>query len=178
MELLATSAEYATASDCRMGAPAVRERRYTGGAAAFGSGEHSSADQARSGRKRSLARAATRHSGPAGMQANFSARGIASPAIGGVDQLGNGWRARAANRADPGRPALGRSDNTRCLAWHSRTRRDGAVVRSADYPAGVPAVLGGAFSSRRDFVGAARPSASAAHGGGARRPSRAGEGGD
>src|SRR6267378_6084799 len=152
MELLAAFAEYAATSDCRMGTPAVRERLYTGGAAAFGPGEHSSADQARSGRERPLARAATRHSGPAGMQANFSARGIASPAIGGADQLANGWRARAANRADPGRPALGRSDNARCLSWHRRTRRDGAVVRSADCPAGDPAVLGRAFSSRRDFA--------------------------
>ena len=42
-------------------------------------------------------------------------RGIAPPAIGGADQLGHGWRARAASRADLGRPALGRSDNTRFL---------------------------------------------------------------
>src|SRR3984957_17289480 len=102
MELLATSAEYVAASDCRMGAPAIRGRRFTGGAAALGPGEHSSADQARSGRERSLARAATRHPGPPGIQANLSARGIAPPAIGGADQLGNGWRPRAANRADPG----------------------------------------------------------------------------
>src|ERR1700693_2375959 len=107
MELLAASAKYAASSDCRLGAPAIRGRRFTGGAADLGLGEHSSADQARSGRERSLARAATRHSGSAGIKANFSARGIAPPAIGGADQLVNGWRARAANRADPGRPALG-----------------------------------------------------------------------
>src|SRR5689334_706191 len=120
MELLAAVAEYATASDCRMGTPAIRERRYTSRAAALGPGEHSSADQARSGRKRSLARAAPRYSAPAGTQANFSARGVAPPAIGGADELGNGRRARAAWRADPGRPALGRSDNTRCPPWHRR----------------------------------------------------------
>ncbi len=59
-----------------------------------------------------------------------------------------------------------------------RTRRTDAVVRSANCPAGVSAVLGRAFSSRRDFAGAARPPASAAHGGRACRPSRMGEGGD
>src|ERR1700756_4367603 len=105
MELLTAVAEHAAASDCRMGTPAIRERRYTSRAAALGPGEHSGADQARSGRERSLARAAPRHSGPARMQANFGSRGIASPAIGGADQLANGRRARAANRADPGRPA-------------------------------------------------------------------------
>jgi class 3 adenylate cyclase len=72
--------------------------------------------------------------------------------------------ARAANRADPGRPALGRSDNARRLPWYRRTRRDGAVVRSADCPAGVPAALGRTFSSRRDFAGSAGPPASATHG--------------
>src|SRR5246127_2472473 len=118
MELLTAVAEHAAASDCRMGTPAIRERRYTSRAAALGPGEHSSADQARSGRERSLARAAPRHSGPAGIQANFSARGIATPAIGSADQFGNGRRALAASRADPRRPALGRPDNTRCLAWH------------------------------------------------------------
>src|SRR5262249_799175 len=97
----AAFAEHAAASDCRMGPPALWRSRCTGGAAALGPGEHSSADQARSGRERSLARAAPRHSGPAGTHARFSARGIAPPAIGLAAQLGNGWRARAANRADP-----------------------------------------------------------------------------
>src|SRR4029077_10141580 len=101
MELRTAFAEHAAASDCRMGAPAIRGRRFTGGAAALGPGEHSSTDQARSGRERSLARVAPRHSTPAGTHAHFSARGIAPPAIGGADQLGNGWRARAASRADP-----------------------------------------------------------------------------
>src|SRR5262245_23481667 len=101
MELLAAFAEHAAASDCRMGAPAIRGRRSTGGATVLGPGEHSSADQARSGRERSLARAAPRHSRPTGTQVNFSARGIAPPTIGGTDQLGDGWRARAASRAGP-----------------------------------------------------------------------------
>ena len=52
-------------------------------------------------RERSLARAAPRHSAPAGTQANFCARGIAPPATGGADQLGHGRRAGAAGRADP-----------------------------------------------------------------------------
>ena len=46
-------------------------RRRTGGAAARGPGEHSGADQARSGGECSLARAAPRHSGPAGTQRQF-----------------------------------------------------------------------------------------------------------
>src|SRR5215813_8001455 len=108
MELLAAFAEHAAASDCRMGAPAIRGRRFAGGTAALGPGEHSGADQARSGRERSVACAAPRHSGPAGTQANSSARGIAPPAIGGTDEFGDGWRALAASRADPRRPALGR----------------------------------------------------------------------
>src|SRR5215475_640659 len=101
MELLAAFAEHAAASDCRMGPPAFWRSRCTGGAAALGPGEHSSSDQARSGRERSLARAAPRHSGPAGTQANFRARGIAPPAIGGTDEFGDGRRALAASRADP-----------------------------------------------------------------------------
>src|SRR6516225_1693179 len=101
MELLAAFAEHAATSDRRMGAPALWRSRCTGGAAALGPGEHSSADQARSGRERSLARAAPRHSIPSGTQANFSTRGIAPPAIGGTDQLGDGWRARAASRTGP-----------------------------------------------------------------------------
>src|SRR6516162_8465553 len=101
MELLAAVAEHTTAPDHRMGPPALWWSRCTGGTAALGPGEHSGADQARSGRERSLARAAPRHSGPAGPQANFSARGIAPPAIGGTDEFGDGWRALAASRADP-----------------------------------------------------------------------------
>src|SRR5436305_10745598 len=101
MELLATFAEHTAASDCRMGAPSLWRTRYTGGAAALGPGEHASADQARSGRKRSLARAAPRHSDSAGTHASLGARGIAPPAIGLADQLGNGWCARAASRAGP-----------------------------------------------------------------------------
>src|SRR6516162_1112867 len=101
MELLAAFAEHSTAPDRRMGPPAVRGRRYASRAAALRPGEHYSADEARSGRERSLARAAPRHSGPAGTEANFSTRGIAPPAIGSTDEFGDGWRARAASRAHP-----------------------------------------------------------------------------
>src|SRR5262249_45604830 len=53
-------------------------------------------------------------------------------------------------------------------------RGAGPVVRSPDCPAGVPAALGRALSSRHDFAGAARPSSGSTYGGGACRPPRAG----
>ena len=134
MELLAAFAEHAAASDCRMGPPAVRWRRHTSRAAARGPGEHSGAGQARSGRECSLARAAPRHSGAAGTRASFGARGITPPATCGTYQLGDGRRTNSAGGACGRRSALGRSDNTRCLARHRRTRCAGALVRSRRLP--------------------------------------------
>src|SRR5262249_12086937 len=100
MELLAAFAEHATASDCRVGAPAIRGRRFSDGAA-LGAGEHSSADQARPGRERRLAGAAPGHSAAAGTRPDVTTGRVASSAIGSADQYGDGWRARAASRADP-----------------------------------------------------------------------------
>ena len=62
MELLAAPAEYAAASDRRMGPAALRRRRRAGGAAAGGPGKLAGAGQARSGGERAAARAAPRYS--------------------------------------------------------------------------------------------------------------------
>ena len=99
MELLAASAEHAAAPDRRMGPPALRRRRRTGRAAARGPGELAGAGQARPGRECPVARAAPRHSAAAGTRADFGARGIAAPATGGADQLGDGRRAGSAGGA-------------------------------------------------------------------------------
>ena len=74
------------------------------------------------------------HSAAAGTRADFGARGIAAPAIGGADQLGDGRRAGSAGGAGARRCALGRSDHARCPARHRRARRAGAVVRSRRPP--------------------------------------------
>ena len=81
----------------------------------------------------------------------------------------------SAGGAGTRRFALGRSDHARSAARHCRTRCAGAVVRSHDRPARVPAGVGHALTSRRDFAGAARPSSGSTHGRGARRPTRARE---
>ena len=92
VELLAASAEHATAPDRRMGPPALRRRRRSSRAAARGAGEFAGAGQARSGGKCVLACAAPRHSAAEGTHVGFRGRGITSPATGGADQLGDGRR--------------------------------------------------------------------------------------
>ena len=67
--------------------------------------------KARSGGERPLARAAPRHPAAAGTRAGVGARGIAAPAIGGADQLGDGGRKGAASGAGVRGSALGRSDH-------------------------------------------------------------------
>ena len=74
------------------GRHALRRRRRAGGAAARRPGKLAGAGQARSGGECGLARAAARHSAAAGARAGFGAGGIAPPAIGGADQLGDGGR--------------------------------------------------------------------------------------
>ena len=80
---------------------------------------------------------------PQGTRAGFAAGGIATPAIGGADQLGDGGRADPAGGAGVRGFALGRSDDARCAARHRRTRRAGAVVRSWRRPGPSFARLGG-----------------------------------
>ena len=101
------------------------------------------------------------------------ARGIASPATGGADQLGDGRRQGSAGGAGVRGFALGRSDHARCPARHRRARRACAVVHRGDDAARVPAAVEHALASRHHFAGAARSRAGARHGGGAFRPPRA-----
>ena len=60
---------------------------------------YAGAGQARPGGERPLARAAPGHSAAAGTRTDFGARGIAAPATGGADQLGDGRRANSAGGA-------------------------------------------------------------------------------
>ena len=83
------------------------------------------------------ARAAPRYSAAEGTRIDFGAGGVAAPAIGGADQLGDGWRQGAAGGAGVRGPALGRSDHARCLARLRRARRAGAVVHRGDDAAGI-----------------------------------------
>ena len=93
-----------------------------------------------------------RHSAAAGTCARFGGGGVAPPAIGGADQLGDGRSTGPAGGAGVRRSALGRSDHARCVARHCRARRAGAVVRRRDGPARVPAALGHALASRHDLA--------------------------
>ena len=93
---------------------------------------------------------------PHGTRAGFGARGIAPPAIGGADQLGDGGREGTAGRAGIRGSALGRSDHARRAAWHRRARRAGAALHPGDDAAGVPAALGHALASRHHLARAAR----------------------
>ena len=99
-------------------------------AAPRGPGEFAGAGQARPGGKYPLACAAAGHSAAAGTRADFGAGGIAAPAIGGADQLGDGGRAGPAGGAGVRGSALGRSDHARCVARHRRARRAGAACSS------------------------------------------------
>jgi predicted ATPase len=51
-------------------------------------------------------------------RADFGARGIAAPAIGGAEQLGDRGRQGSAGGARVRGPALGRPDDARCAARH------------------------------------------------------------
>ena len=97
-------------------------------------------------------------------RARFSARGIAAPAIGGADQLGDGRRTGPAGGAC-----------ARRLHWADPTTLDvlrGIAERGAlaplfvrgDRAARVSAVLGHALASRHDLSCPARSCAGAAHG--------------
>ena len=121
----------------------------------------------------SLARAAARYSAAQGTRIDVGARGIAPPATGGADQLGDGRRQGAAGGAGVRGFALGRSDHARCVARHCRARRAGAALHRGDDPARVSPALGHALASRHDFAGAARPRPGARHGRRAFRPPRA-----
>jgi class 3 adenylate cyclase len=94
---------------------------------------------------------------PAGRAPALSPEEVATPATGGVDQLGDGGRTVPACRACTRRFALGRSDHARRAARHRRARRVGAALHRGDNPARVSATLGHALASRHDFAGAARP---------------------
>ena len=104
----------------------------------------------------SLARAAPRYSAAQGTCSDFGGGGVAPPAIGGADQLGDGRSKEPAAGAGVRGSALGRSDDARCAARHRRARRAGAAARRSDDPARVPAALGHALASRHDLAGTAR----------------------
>ena len=126
------------------------------GAAACGAGEFAGAGQARSGGKPALAGAAPRHSAAEGTRSGFGGGGIAPPAIGGADQLGDGGRQGPAGGAGVRGSALGRSDHARCASRHRRARRACAFVHRGDDAARVPAALEHALASRHHLAGAAR----------------------
>ena len=104
---------------------------------------------------------------------SFGAGGIAAPATGGVDGLGDGGCARPAAGAGVRGLALGRSDHARCASRHRRARGAGADVRRGDDAAGVSPALEHALASRHDLAGATRSRPGAGDGGGAFRPPRA-----
>ena len=80
---------------------------------------------------------------------------LRAPAADSPHQLGNGQRANSAAGAGIRRRALGRSDDGRLVAGHCRARCAGALVRSYQRPARVPASLGHAFASQHDLPGTA-----------------------
>ena len=90
------------------GADVPAERRLADLESSLGAG------QARPGGERFFARAAPRYSAAEGTRIGFGARGIAPPATGGADQLGDGRRQGAAGGAGVRGFALGRSDHARC----------------------------------------------------------------
>src|SRR5215469_998012 len=114
MELLAALAEYAAASDRRMGATAVRRRGRIRRATARGPREHAGAVKARPGGERPVAGAAPGRSAAAGTRADLDAGRAAPPAIGGADGFGDGKCAGSAGGARDRGSALGRSDNAGC----------------------------------------------------------------
>src|SRR5580693_4731759 len=99
MELLAAFAEHAVASDRRMGPPAFWEHRRPCRATARRARKLAGPGQTRPCRECCAARAALGHSATRGTPAKLGARGIAAPAIGGVDQLADGGRQGAAGGA-------------------------------------------------------------------------------
>jgi hypothetical protein len=92
MELLPTFAEHAAAPVHRVGQPAFRRSRRTGGAAACRPGEHSYADQSSIRRRMSLARAASRHAATKRTRVDSSAGRAAATTTGGAHELGSGKR--------------------------------------------------------------------------------------
>src|SRR5215831_2531171 len=99
MELFAAPTKHAAAPDRRLGPPALWWRRPTRRAAPGGPGEYSGAGRARPGGERAVTRAAIGHSAAKGARTDFGARGIAAPAIGSADQLGDSRRADSTSGA-------------------------------------------------------------------------------
>src|SRR6516225_3776659 len=89
MELFAATAKHAAASDRRLGPPALWWRRQTRRAAPGRPGEYAGAGRARPCGKRAVTRAAIGHSAAKGARTDFGAGGVAAPAIGSADQLGD-----------------------------------------------------------------------------------------
>src|SRR5215472_3708541 len=164
MELLTTLAEHAATPVRRVGSPAFRQRRRTDEAAACRPGEHSHADQARSGGECPATCPVARHSAATGTVVDARTRGIAPPPTGGAHELGNGKRQGPAGRFGARRYSLGRPDHTRSVAWHCRTRCAGAAVCPDQCSPRVSAALEHSFAPRHDLAGTARPLTGARNG--------------
>ena len=164
MELLAASAEYASASRRRLGPAALRGRGHARRSAARRSRGDVAAQQARSGRIRAAAGATGRHSAAARPRRQYHAGRIATPADGGAARLGDGECASPADLARVRGPALGRSDDARPDARPRRARRAGPAIGRRDDTARIPCAVGRALASRDNHADAARSASGREHG--------------
>ena len=124
MVVVATVAEYAAASDRRMGPAALRRgpaRRTAPGRPR----EHSGSDRPGPNRIRASARAAGRCPLARGPGSETRARGVAPPATGGDDGMDSGGRADASKSCSPSRTCTGptRLRSISCARWPSAGRR-------------------------------------------------------
>jgi SAM domain (Sterile alpha motif) len=133
----AAFAEHPSAPRHRVGPAAVWRQRRAGGAAACRPGEHSHADQARSGGECPIARAAPRRAATEGTCIDSSAGGAAATAIRGADRRDDRERKGSAVGAGVRGLALGRSDDARCTARPCRAWCAGALVHRGDAPCAV-----------------------------------------
>ena len=74
-------------------------------------GVEAAGERRRSGRERPAAGGTPRYSAAARARPSARGRGIAAPAIGRADQLGDGWRQGAAGGVSVRGPPVGRSDD-------------------------------------------------------------------
>src|SRR5579872_3376293 len=163
MELFAAFAEHPVASYRRMGTRALWRRRRPGRTAARGTGKHSVASQAQSGRNRTLGGAARGYSATEGAASGFGPGGITPPATCGFGQLDHGGRQSAACSAGIRGFALGRPYDDRPLAPHGGAGRVGAALYYRNAAPGIPSAVEHALAPRYDFTGAARSLPGARH---------------
>src|SRR6516225_11375080 len=140
MVVVATVAEYAVASDRRMGTPAVR-RGDVWRAAPGRPREHVEVDRPRPCRIRGPARAASRNPIAGGAPGEACAGGIAPPATGGDRRVGSRGRALASRCARVRGPAVGRPELARSDASARGARRAGAAAHPRDSASRVPTAM-------------------------------------